>query len=491
MAQSVNVLSLDLSSPIVRATVVSVSGNNLTLLESHERSLSNPLFPTPPPSNQSSNSQTIESVPIPEEIKSLLIEMKTPWRSAVVTIPSDQGLSINISLPFKDTRQIQRVLALEIQDLIPFEVADFHLATALSTPSNEDDVGCDIRVDLTRKAFLRGLLLSLRDLGVDPRVVAFPSSAVSTLLHLAPGYFSPNCALLWSSEAGITVVGSVDGQPRASRNLSLPNNQEQKSGLLREIRLFIGHVERRYEVALEKIYIVGDVFSEAELKEFLGRDFEFVEPNEFFKTKASGTQGHLSALLAYQATVPQAQAQSNFRTGEFQFRPQLKELIAGLKTLIPFTAIFIASLVAAVGGTYLANASKISALQDALHERIKKTIPSFSAPPGQELSTILNQTQKIEEQLKDLGSLATLSPLEAFLAISQDLPGNLGLNVTELSIRETRVLVKGTAPDYGTLDKIESVFKKKSNIYCAIDVKNSAAGGRSANIGFDVTLTLC
>jgi len=486
MVQSINVLSLDLSSQTARASIVSVAGASLTLIERHEKRLSEVISPL-----QNSDASAESNFSLPNEIQELLTLVKTPWRSAVVTISTDQGLSINLNLPFRDTRQIQKILPLEVQDLIPFEINDFHLATTLVSAANDDGNGCDIKVDLTRKAFLQGLILSLQSTGVDPRIISFPANALSTLITLAPDYFKPNCALVWITDAGCTTVGVVGGSARTSRTLPSPNNSVATSEILKEIRLFISLIERRHAVTLEKVYIFGGQFPEHEIKEYLSREYEILTITDFLKNAEISNSEDLSSLLAYQAILPHSKTQANFRSGEFRFRPQLKELTLGVKSLLPYGLTFLVCALLALGTVYFSNLSKISTLQDALRERIKKTIPSFTAPAGQELSTIAALTQKIEDQLKDIGSLATLSPLEAFLEISQDLPDNIGLNINELSIRETKVVVKGTAPDYGSLDKIEQALKRKRETYCAISIKDNAAGARSTSVGFELTVQLC
>lgn len=495
MAQTLNILSLDLSSPVLKAAVVAVNGNNLQILEKHQSEVKYPLFQKAI-SNLAEGSADQGAQPpqqlLSAELTKLMREVKTPWRSAVVSIPYEQGLSINLSLPFKDPRQIQKVLPLEVQDMIPFEVADFHLATTLDVAANEDEVGCDIRVDLAKKETLRSLLASLDDVGVDPRVISFPSGALATLLDLAPNYFAPNCAILNSCDSGTTVLVVVGGAPRASRYLPVPRTEAECADTLKEVRLFLGHAERRYDVSLEKVYLIGGIFNPFQVKEILGHEFEFLNIHEFIKSQKGQEDADICPLLAFQASLPHFLTQANFRTGEFQFRPKMKELVSGLKTLIPYGVFFVACLFTAIAGTYLANDAKINNLQEAITERIQKTIPSLTAPAGQELSAITAKISEIENQLKELGSLATLPPLEAFLVLSEDLPNNLGITINDLSIKETKIIIKGTVPDYGTLDRIENSLKEKGSRYCEVSaVESSSSSGRESAVGFQMTLTLC
>jgi hypothetical protein len=499
MAQTLNILSLDFSSPVVKATVVAVNGNNLTVLERHQVEVKDPIFATSESSKENEpKTEDQGSIPtppplreLPTEVANLISEIKTPWRSSVVSIPYSQGLSLNLSLPFKDPKQIQRVLPLEVQDLIPFEVADFHMATTLASAANEDDLGCEVRVDLTNKSGLKWLLGRLENFGVDPRVVSFPSASIATLLKLAPTFFAPNCAILCSSGSGVTVVAVANGTPRASRNLPAPLNDTETAETLKEARLFLGHIERKYDITLERIYLMGNIFNPYQVKEIIGREFEFLNVGEFLKGEQESPESDVGPLLAYQAALPHSLTQANFRTGEFQFRPKLKELIAGLKTLIPFAAFFIACFLTAIASTYLSNQNKITNLEESLRARIAKSIPGFSAPRGQEISAITGKIAEVENHLKEVGSLSALSPLEAFLAVSEDLPDNLGINVTEIAIKETRVVIKGTAPDYGTLDKMERALKEKKDKYCDIDPGDSSSSNRGGNVGFQFSLTLC
>jgi hypothetical protein len=494
MAQTLNILSLDLSSPVIKAAVVAVNGNNLQILEKHETTTKYPIFRSSTAAAGEAADQFAPTATetLAVELNKILKEVKTPWRSAVVSIPYEQGLSINLSLPFKDPRQIQKVLPLEVQDMIPFEVDDFHLATTLDVAANEDEVGCDVRVDLAKKETLKSLLSSLDEVGVDPRVISFPTGALATLLDVAPNYFANNCAILNSCDSGTTILVVVGGAPRAARNLPVPKNEAECAEILKEARLFLGHAERRYDVSLEKVYLIGGVFNPFQVKEILGHEFEFLNIHEFIKTYKNNEDSDICPLLAYQASIPHFLTQANFRTGEFQFRPKMKELVAGLKTIIPYGVFFVACLFTTVAGTYLANISKIEGLESAVKERIQKTIPNLSTIPGQELSAITAKISEIESQLKELGSLAALSPLEAFLVISEDLPDNLGVVINELSIKETKLSIKGTVPDYGTLDKIEKALKEKSSRYCEVSAaESSGSSGKENTVGFQLNLTLC
>ena len=496
MAQTLNILSLDLSAPVIKAAVVAVNGNTLSIVEKKEIQMPSPLFEPEAVTEltaregEAPSAPTLEKKGVPAELIDLINEIKTPWRSAVLSIPYNQGLSLNLSLPFKDQRQISKILPLEVQDLIPFEISDFHIASSLTLPANEDDVGCEVRVDLAKRESLKLVLKSLEELGIDPRVVSFPSGALATLLKLAPNYFAKNCAIISSSDAGTTVLGIVGGTPRASRNLPVPNSDAEANEILKEARLFIGNIERKYDSSLEKVYLIGSAFNPFQVKETLGHEYEFLNIQEFLKSQDESA-ADVVPLLAYQATIPLAQTQANFRTGEFQFRPKMKELMAGLKTLLPFGVFFVACLVATVGGVYLANESKISNLQSALVSRIQKTIPNFKAPEGQEIPTLSNNILQIENQLKEIGSISTLSALEAFLALSEDMPADLGLNVNEISIKGNKITIVGTGPDYGTIDKIEKALKEKKDRYCDIDPGDSSSGNRGGTVGFRFTLTLC
>ncbi len=496
MAQTLNILSLDLSAPTIRAAVVAVTGNALSIIEKKEIEITTPLFeplvPTEAQIKEGENASPAKlgQKAIPAELIDLVNEIKTPWRSVVVSIPYNQGLSLNLTLPFKDQKQVNKILPLEVQDLVPFEISDFHLASTLTLPSNEDDVGCEVRVDLAKKESLQWLLRSLEELGIDPRVVAFPSGALTTLLRLAPNYFAPNCAIISSSDAGTTILAIVQGTPRASRNLPCPKDENESLEILKEIRLFLGNIERKYDSSLEKVYLVGGTFNPFQVKDTLGHDFEFLNIQEFLKGQEESASD-IVPLLAYQASIPLSLTQANFRSGEFQFRPKMKELIAGLRTLIPFTVFFIACLVATITGMYLSNESKINNLQEALLNRIKKTIPTFQSPPGQEVQAVSNSIMQLESQLKEIGSLSTLSALEAFLAISEDMPANLGVNVNEISIKGSKITITGTGPDYGTIDKIEQALKEKKERYCDIDPGDSSSGNRGGAVGFRFIITLC
>ncbi|RMD87140.1 MAG: hypothetical protein D6808_01970 [Candidatus Dadabacteria bacterium] len=490
-----NILALDFSTSPPLGLVTSASGVVSEVHALGDKDLFSAMLKKAYADSQSQEEQeekTEEEITDPSSdaltnLSNALTLFSTHWRTSVLILPSTETLSLNIELPFKDTKQIEKILPMEVQDIVPFKIEEFHLVSRCIAPMNGN--GFDIHVDLIKKWELKRLISALQSINIDPRVVCLPAHALASAYWAARDYFRDNCCLLWRDSDNLSFLGVMHGEPRITRSIQ-PPKETGDADIYREMRLTIGYMEKRYEKVVEKVYCLGSHPELGEVQGFLGRDVEEVKIGELIKLEKPAES--LAPLVAIQVLASPQPALTNFRSGQFKYRPRFRELIAGLRTLVPYVVFLAILAVASVGLQYYLNTKKIDRLKNAI-TNVAKGVLKSSGPISPSAAPLLmrDEIRKLEDRLKSLGSLSSLSTLESFAAVSQDLPSNLGLSIYSLSIKENRVNIKGTAPDYSTLDKIEAAFKKKPHTYCKVKIKEDVAFGRRARVGFIVSLEIC
>jgi general secretion pathway protein L len=204
MAQ--RILGIDLGARTVKAVLVESTYRGYAVLEH-----GGAVLPAPQPGEAEARPALARQL----EALQALIEARG-WRfaEAVVALPGPAVSSALVTLPFTDLRRVEQTLPFEVEEQIPFELAqvawDWQL---LGTREGKSD----LYVGLARKEELAGLLAGLAALGVDPRAVVPPGTAYAALLGAgAAGPLSPPEAAEPSIEGGAAQVIVDLGQERTS-----------------------------------------------------------------------------------------------------------------------------------------------------------------------------------------------------------------------------------------------------------------------------------
>lgn len=486
----------------------------------------------------------------PETIDLDLVE------STVLILSPQLHASLNLSLPITDPKSIERVLPMEVQDLLPFDLGDFVLSysqiSALPSHSSANPIAqvgqlapggqeFDVHVSLAAKKELRLILDAFKGYGIDPAIVTTVPAAVGILPALLPDGFKGNCCiatLLFSgpNSNDTSVVGScslnltfvVDGRVRALKIIS-PSGSTTSQGnlepdqaellakqleyLYSHALLEIGAVERRYRVELEAIYLLpesatSNATNNSELLRQIGqnslhREVTLVSSSETLATlNAARTSSEESpsiiafcaGVAAHDVTLSARAANgrfrllTNFRVGELRYRARLKELWSGLRMIRKPLLLAAASILLALGGTYLYREHRINALQSELRTMLVEAVNLSETSAERHDRAIENMAFELDNQLKDLVSPFSLSPLEALIEISRDLPANKGVTIRGFNIKGTKLTLTGHAPDYAAIEDLDRAIRNRRAIYCRFKKNTTSGVGGRKEFTFDITL---
>ncbi len=485
-----NILSIDISGDIAIALICAVEGTSIRVLERAHVELGDAV--TSLISNQTEQTtESEEENSVPEEklsgcLITLLSKLTLPYTNIIVTVPSSSYLSLNLALPFNTTKNINKVLDFEIQDITPLEPSEFLIYPKALVKKEGGDF--DVHVSMLPKNFVSHILKACRAADIEPYIITTVTSVVAAAYLLAPSPLSGNSIFVYIRNGVLALTAVVDGAIRYDRVLAYDNRDEDSSNwgsnflpgtrkkldsnIIQDLKLTIKSLEEKFQTTFTKAYLFDYYFSERELN-----SLEVAVISIPALIKGASDDDIIPAMASvfaedYDAPSPLA----NFRTGELRYHYQFKELFKGVRKLVPLTAILISLIVIFTYIVYQARETKIAKIQNELKAEISKVVPNSSKHSLEEISEI---SDNIEKELNSLGMSSIVSPMQAFTLISEDISNvkqtNKELDITKLDITQNSAFILATAPTYNDFDIMKSVLKQRKHIYCSVkfNQKNS------------------
>lgn len=465
------VLSIDASVKPAQALVVQIRDKDVSILEQH----------FVPADSDEAFLQNLQELPK---------QIQTRWNNAILFIPGKDHMSLNLALPFKDDKQLNKVIGLEVQDQVPFDLDSFtvhHRHVGSLNGSGED-----VHVGILPSSSLQTLLTSTKSAGLDPFIVSTPGSSLQGLYEFHGETLAENAAIVLEHPDTVYLGICIGKKLVLDRSLSRHNQND--SMLNASIELAIKNAEDRYHVVIPTVYHLSDDTTPT----FVGiqdREVKTLSIATLFPhvTRKASVVALVGAVFAQDFPAPQIL--TNFRTGEFTYSPSLSALLNGFRSLLPYIATVLLIGLIGLGTWYTVRQHQISALQENLQGEILKVVPNFSAEPGQEAPTLDRMSAEVQNSLKEIGSPLIASPLDVLSTISEELAAIEGATTRRVTIRNGEARIEGTIPDskiYKTLEKLEAAFTKKhGKIFCKAKSETPGTGSRDNARDFQITLGLC
>ena len=424
------------------------------------------------------------------------VDFSAPFTNALFIIPPLEYLSVLLALPFRDSKQLNRIIEAEVQDIVPFDTNEFLLQHR--EVGKKDEESFRIHVSVIPKRVVRNALALCRARGVDPMVVSTPASVLQAIAELAPTDQEPTlycyaterfCHLAFASERKVLFDRVIDRS--APYTNGAHGGSAGQESLLFRIKLELAAAELKMELRFSSITFVGSVIDAAQAEKELGRSVRIFREARMYQGSGETTADLAvwGALLAEDSRA--GSVLTNFRIGEFAYRPPLKELLTALRILAPFVLLVLVLGATLLGVNYFLTQREIHALNKSVAEQIRSVAKDVPMQSGQEVKAITDATNSIEDELKDMGSPESVSPLEALALFSDAMPDIQDVTVDKLEIRGNKISVEGCAPDYGAKDQLENAFNKKEIFSSVKKLTNGICNsGKPNSIGFKFELLL-
>jgi len=435
-------------------------------------------------------------------LRAALDQIQSPYTASILVVPPSDYLSLNLDLPFGEGKQVSKILDLEVQDRIPFELDEFLVEHRVLGPLSGH--GHDVHVSIIPKSFVHGIMQICKAAQLEPLIITTPASILEGVFFLGPTYFKPDAAILSWRGSTVYLALRFDGRVRVDRVIEIANlantESEQVKALTTELRLTLLSAEARYSRPIEHIYVVGNPadgghFQARDLQQFLGREVEDISISDFV-TANPGEAALVSVAGPFAQDMDPPPILTNFRTREFSYSLQLSEVFSGLRQLFPMFLVATLSLLISLAGYFYYRENQIAEMQQSMRAQISTLLPTLVFEPGEEVNPIQAENAKLDKALESLGSgsLDKYTALDLLKEISALMPNRAGLVIRTTTIRGNRIRLQGTAPSYGDVEAIEKALQRSKNIkFRAKPPEISGASGttpggakNSQNFSFDI-----
>jgi hypothetical protein len=422
-----------------------------------------------------------------ETLEAASKKLKNTWESTIVLLPGQGHLSMNVTMPFADSKKVAKLITAEVQDTLPITTDEFVID--FNHVGKVNGSGEDFHVGLYPVQTVAQLTSGLKDSTIEPRIITTPASALGGLYEIFPDELDSNAVVLYETTNWLYFSIILNGKLIGDRavNMSLVSTA-QCEGI---IEAAIRSTEERYETTIQMIYRISDTIVEPRIQGIGNRTSKDLSMISLFPSARERVS--LPALLAaiFVRSYPSPRILNNFRSGKFRFFPSVSYLKKACKSLSPYLFLLTLVLLLTFAGWYAAREYTIQSLQKEVTLLITKEIPNFKADPGSEAQALQLTSQGLQDSLKDLGSPLAAPPLNVLSALSEDLSSIEGITVSRVTVRNGEVKIDGTVPNYRNKERLEAILKKRKAVFCRIKTDTSSSSGRENGKDFQVTLTLC
>ena len=439
-------------------------------------------------------------------LRETIVSLEHQWTAVSVIIPPHDHLALNLNLPFGDAKNLNRIVDLEVQDVVPFELEDFLVQYAPLGPMTQGSAALDIKesatisydvhVGLMPRAFVRNILEICKAAGIEPNILTVPSSVLGGVYHLGKDFFTTNSAVIFNRGDEYSMAIFINGEVRVERVLyaskilagtPLQAGEHPLRPVFTALKLMLASSERRYNTRIENVYILGREIRGSNLQQLLGRPIQGLQMKDFIKVGDSPVG--ISALgVPFATDDTTVSPLSNFRTREFSFTPKFAEFLRAFFATSKYLQLAIGSIALTLLVIYGIRAYSLSSIQSSLTEQIRAVIPGFDPQSSDIRGALMKSEAKLTEELGVLGSQAKVSPLDALLEILRLLPAGDGLAITNIKITSTTAKITGTAPQLASIENVGKALRANKGVFSK--VTHIPGSSNAARFNFTVDLVL-
>ncbi len=196
-------------------------------------------------------------------VKTLLQKSGVSFDQIVVALPGDKISGKLLSLPFTDKKKIEQILPFEIENFIPFALADISYDYQIIERDKELS---KIFVSIVKKDYLNDYLTHLHQIGVEPKIVESDFTALTNLLSLDKEYTDKETiGLIDLGHRKTNIIIASHGKSMLARSLLIGGHTITKA-LQKKLSITYEQAEelkhQKAQVRLEEETKPGDTVSE-------------------------------------------------------------------------------------------------------------------------------------------------------------------------------------------------------------------------------------
>lgn len=401
------------------------------------------------------------------------------------SIASDFVVKRLLELPFSDVRKLHQVVPFALEEHLPFPVDD---AVVAFVRVGSDGGSTLVVAALARKADMRRHLDLLAKVGIDPRTVTLSELAIARLLSRSPTS-STNAHLLMDIEPTSTsmVLLDSDGTPRAIRTVHAGISAEEEGPVAEaHANAILGTARQTLlahssEVEGIDVILAGSAAGIPLLREELSqalslavRDAAEFDYSFLLNGKRPDMSRYAACIAMLLSELPNKPAELlNFRQGEFAFKGRVRGDLTAFYTTATIAAV---GIVLGVTHFALGVGTQLHRLHALDRQIATIAVPALgSHPPDDPIAALRTGITKMSKRLALIGgNIAKDSPLDALLAVSRDVPKRFPIEMQDITVDDSGVLLSGEADSFGTVDQMKQVLQK-DDYFSNIEVSHTKA----------------
>ena len=167
-----------------------------------------------------------------------------------------------------------------------------------------------------------------------------------------------------------------------------------------------------------------------------------------------------AAALALRGSTTERVTQMDLRQGEFSYTPDLSGLRGQLQITIALFGLVLALWVASLGAQLWSAERRGTALREAVASLYQQTFPNDPVPQdaAPAFDAKLRETRELANHLGVIGG--GISVLEVLREISDRIPANLDISLSDLRLERRSVRARGYAQDFVSVDRVRAELEK-------------------------------
>lgn len=445
----------------------------------------------------SSNGKSLESPGESDNTSPTFSAIDLEADTVIAFTSSQNVLTENLVLPFRDDKKLDQILPLQLQDLLPFSIDDFLIAHQII---DEVDSKYEILASLIPKSEVADILERLKASALEPKILTTRSSAISALAAYLQNEENNSFGIVLVSESACSLAICIEGKIKHLREMpfsKLAATEEQLDYILSCLLCSIAQVEIVSGASVARLFVLGMPSLSHHLKQALSceiRDLDFsdlVNIDSSVDASASELAWAIGLFLS-EKTDYKNYSRVNFRKNEFAYKPGWGNLLGAIKGEWNYIALFLVTGLLWCATTVYSSYAALSQVESEFTKSVQGIVPDLDVPNGGEIDFLKDKVRSVEQQLRSLSSLASLSPLESIKELSIAVDKTIDVHIDALNIRDSGFSFRGSVVDFPSLGKLNSALEKRVGRFCNVQV-NSSSGttSRESRVQFKAEVMFC
>lgn len=421
--------------------------------------------------------------------------LATDVESSLALINTNDIMYREIQTPFDDTKKIDKIAPLQIQDQIPLDIEDYFLDSLVV--GKKPNGTFDVMTSLVPTNTITQTIDALHEIGTDPKTITTKASAISAITEFFPDQLSGSFVIIEVSRNKASIVVFLKDELVKLRDIAFACDKDGllKKTSLQEINCLIMGAEDRSSIAINTAFIISNqsIFEQCQGAFKMTVRALDISSKVINKTNEDIKVEDISWAIGLAASELKTSKTGiiDFRTGPFAHKHIWKNLKLAFKEELFF---IILAIVFCLGWlfslTYGAN-SDLNTIENQIKKTTDLYLPGEVLPFRREVSTLETDVEELEEQLRGMGSLSSLPPLETLKEISDVIPKSIGIEIDVLNIAETKLSFRGSVADTPSVGRLSSVLEQNNKRFCEVKVDPKGKLRGSSRVRFSAEIRLC